>query len=327
MQSVLGNGSFPGASDTTLTRVCGGMEKATIERWMRRVWRQLRGQGHLGVEVQGSRVHVGVLDGSVLGGHERSVLVEVGEVTSYVKVKGIPHRGKELPTSLEVMEELSKEEGKGAFDLLLGDGLYACEGFFKGCEQAGIKGVVKTSEETLNIVKDANGLFDQKTLAEGIEYVEGIDVERMCQYRIWAVAGLQWSESCQYLKVARVEETPLKGKEAGKSSRFYVFSQAPRLSAMSLRQLAHLRWFIENNGFKALNEQVHSKHCFSHHSSTALVISLLQMIAAMLASAYHSFLKRNQHLMKSLWDHGTFSMQFLRTLLWSSLFLAKVDSS
>lgn len=311
-------------SDTTIARVCHRIEEALLEKCLQEVGQRIRQEGMLGVSLQGKRCRVGVVDGTTLGGQMASVLIEMGEVASCLGLEQIPKRGKELPASLALIQSKAKSN---KLDYLLGDGLYACEGFWQACSDLGMAGVVKTPEESLNIIKDANGIFDGKEPLEGVESAEGTDAQRNCTWRAWGVENLPWSETERLLKVVRVEETFFKGKFAGETHRFWVLSQDQSLSAVSLRELAHSRWFIENEGFKALNEQVHSKHLYSHDPDTACVISLMQIIGAMLISAYHWFLSSMKESLEWLWDHGSFPMRLLRKCLWKFGNLAKADTS
>lgn len=311
-------------SDTTITRVCARMEGVTLEKSMQEIGQKIRQEGMVGVSLGGQRRRVGVVDGTSLGGQLASVLMEVGEVASCLGLERIPKRGKELPVSLALIQSKTQSN---QLDYWLGDGLYACEEFWRVCSAEGVAGVVKTPEESLNIVKDANGIFDAKERLEGVEFAEGTDAQRNCTFRVWGVENLPWSETERVLKVVRVEETFFKGKFALETHRFWVLSQDQNLSAVSLRELAHQRWFIENEGFKALNEQVHSKHLYSHDSHTALILSMLQIIGAMLMAAYHWFLSSMKQSLEWLWDHGSFPMRLLRRYLWSSWNLARQDTS
>lgn len=311
-------------SDTTISRVCARMEVGALDKTLQAVGQKIRQEGMLGVSVGGQRCRVGIVDGSSLGGQLASVLLEAGDVPTCLGLERIPKRGKELPVSLALIE--SKTEFN-KLDYLLADGLYACEEFWRVCESKGVIGVVKTPEESLTIIQDANGLFDAKERLEGIEFAEGTDAHRDCTFRVWGVENLPWSQRERLLKVVRVEETFFKGKFALETHRFWVLSQDQSLSAISLRELAHSRWFIENKGFKALNEQVHSKHLYSHDSDTAWVVSLLQIIGAMLISAYHWFLSAMKESLEWLWDHGSFPMRCLRKCLWSFWNLARQDTS
>lgn len=311
-------------SDTTISRVCTRMEVSVLKKNLHGVAEKIRQEGMLGVSVGGQRCRVGIVDGSSLGGQLASVLVEAGDVPTCLGLERIPKRGKELPVSLALIQSKIPSD---KLDYLLADGLYACEEFWRVCESTGVSGVVKTPEESLTILQDANGLFDAKERLEGVEFTEGTDAQRECTFRGWGVENLPWSHRERLLKVVRVEETFFKGKFAGGTHRFWVLSQDQSLSAVSLRELAHQRWFIENEGFKALNEQVHSKHLYSHDPDTAWVISLLQIIGAMLISAYHWFLSEMKESLEWLWDHGSFPMRLLRRCLWSGWNLAGQDTS
>jgi len=248
-----------------------------------------------------------------------SVLVELGKIAAPVCAVRYPKRGKELPASYSVLRHMAKREGKGLFDLVLFDGLYACEPLWKLCDEIGVSGLVKTSEESLNIIKDANGIFDAPRLLPEVEYVEELDLERSCSCRIWAVGELEWSNIERKLKVARVEQTFLKGARKGQKERFWVLTQDSTLDGSTLKLLAHRRWFIENNLFKAFNEQTHSKHLFNHTPAAAVNITLLQMVGRTCLEFYRTSLERSRQCIKDWWDHGTFSPKVLRTLLRSSL--------
>lgn len=319
MREALGSERAQVASDTTIARVAKQWEIREVERIVRAVWRKGRTRGVLGKELGGEDRTVGVIDGTTLGGQMRSVMVEAGKAVACVGVEPIVKRGKELPSSMKLIRAVAREEGKGFVELLGGDGLYACERFWRTCRRAGVKGWVKTGEEGLSIIQDANGLFDARRLPPGVEYQEGVDALRGCRYRVWAVEEMPWSQTNMKLKVGRVEEEYFKGRRKGHTERFWVLSQDQEMKALPLRELAHGRWFIENNGFKAANEQAHTKHTWSRDEHTARIFSLLQMIGIMLMTAYRHWLETFKEELKSLWDHGVLSMKMLRMHLWRSL--------
>jgi hypothetical protein len=322
VRRALGSSRKRVASDTTVSRVCDVMRTSDLRDRMNRMWRSARREGLLGVEVNGRRRRVGIIDGSFIGGQYMSVMVEAGEIPAPVSVVRYPKRGKELVASGALLRHLAKQEGRGCFDCALGDGLYANEPFFAACEEAGVKAVVKLKPEEadrLLILKDARGIFDARKLLPDVEYQEGLDKERGCRYQVWAVADLEWSTSGRRLKVVRVREKWLKGRYKGQTLDFWVISQDPMLDAMTLRRLAHLRWFIENNEFKALNEQAHSKHVFRRASAGAFNITLLQMMGRTWLELYRHELRRLREQMKHLWDHGSFPLRLLRSKLWTSM--------
>jgi hypothetical protein len=295
------------------------MGEESVEPLLEGVYERLNAQGLCKVEVEGKRMRVGVVDGSGIGGQLASFLMLLGEVPTILALQRLKKKGKELPVTLRMLRQTPQRWGRGFLSLVLGDGLYPTTSFWKTCQSIGSDGVVKTDEITLSIVQDANGIFDAPQLLPGVDYITGTDAERGCRYRLWAVEALPWSNTEITLKVARVEETYLKGKRAGQTIRFWVLSQNQSLNALTLRKLAHWRWFIENNGFKALNEQVHSKHLFSHNPHAALVIAHLQLIGFMLLQAYRVYLQYWKNQLKTFFDHGALSLQLLRNRLRSSI--------
>lgn len=318
------------ASDTTVSRVCDVMKTSEIRQHLKGVWQSVRREGLLGVEIAGRRCRVGIIDGSFMGGQYASVMMEAGEIPVPVSVVRYPKRGKELVASGILLRHLKGQAGRGCFDYVLDDGLYANEPYWVTCDEVGVKAVVKLKPEEadrLLILKDARGLFDASKRLPGVEYVEGMDTHRGCAYHVWAVGDLEWSTSGRRLKVARVREKWLKGPYQGQTLEFWVISQDPTLDAVTLRRLAHLRWFIENNGFRAFNEQAHTKHVFRRRSAGALNITLLQMMGRTWLELYRHELQRLRERMKHLWDHGTFSLRLLRSYLWTSLGAASLNTT
>lgn len=330
VRRALGSSRKQVASDTTVSRVCDVMKTSDLRGRMKGMWRSARREGLLGVEINGRRRRVGILDGSFIGGQYMSVMVEAGEIPVPVSAVRYPKRGKELVASGILLRHLAKHDGRECFDYALDDGLYANEPFFSACEEAGIQAIVKLKPEEadrLLILKDARGLFDAPKRLTGVEYAEGLDKERGCRYRVWGVAGLEWSTGGRTLKVVRVQEEWLKGPYKGQTLEFWVISQDQDLDALTLRRLAHLRWFIENNEFKALNEQAHTKHVFRRQSAGALNITLLQMMGRTWLELYRHELRRLRERMKHLWDHGSFPLRLLRSKLWTSLGAALPNTS
>jgi hypothetical protein len=206
--------------------------------------------------------------------------------------------------------------------------LYANERYWKACDRVRVKGLVKTTDDAnFAILDHARMLFDYPVRGEqvGYQYAHGCDAERRCTYRVWLTTGL-WATTRRRLAVARVEETSLKGPRAGLRDVFWVLSQDLALSPEHLRTLAHGRWFIENNGFRALNEQTHRKHQASHNPHTAMVLATFQAMAFMAIAAYRAKLAHHQDQLRVLWDHGQVSFRLLRTALWLSLALPNAAS-
>jgi len=84
--------------------------------------------------------------------------------------------------------------------VILAEGLYpTCEDFRLCREELGSDWLVKTQEETLNVIQDARSLFftRQGKVRQGMKRVEGLDVQRQREYEVvwdedfdWK--GLKW---------------------------------------------------------------------------------------------------------------------------------------
>lgn len=308
-----------GASDTTMMRIMEGMTPEALNAGLRKVAHRIRAEGNAGVTIGNKRYRVGIVDGTCIGGQQVSVLMMAGAVGSIVGAEPIEKYGKELEASFKLLGCVNRFYGYPVADICLGDGLYACTGFFKTCAAIGADGIVKTDNTGLNAIKEANEIFDSAGLLSGVDYQEGCDPQRGCAYRAWSVGDIAWMDTEIRLTVARIEETHFKGKLKGQTERFWMLSQSSRFSAVELRELGHGRWFIEANGFRCLNEQCHTKHIYSHNKKTAFLFSILNFIAFMLINSYRDWLAQWREHLKSLWDHGSFPLRLLRGCLLASV--------
>ena len=138
---------------------------------------------------------------------------------------------------------------------------------FQWCrEEIGSHLLVKTDEKTLSVVEDARLFFGKnEAVVDGLETAEGFDAERMAEYRITAAGGFNW-QGVQ-LKVAHVwERYSNPKKDHAEEVEFWVFTTDDTLSAEDMREVAHLRWHIENRTFRQLNHLVRSKRRVSKNS-------------------------------------------------------------
>mgnify|MGYP005856862505 CR=1 FL=1 len=310
------------ASDSEIARVVKQMDIETKREVLRTMCCSVRAQGWGKVELpRAGRVRIGIIDGSTFGKFFFSVFQCLGAVAVPLDLEPYKKRGEELPASFRLLKRVATQHGKRFVDYIGGDGLYMTHEFFRICrEELGCHGFIKTDEETLTLRQDVDGLFDSKPLLPGIEYVEGTDVNRYLSYRIWAAAGFEWDGTPYPLKVARIEKTFLKGKEAGKTVRFYVITTDERLTALDLWELSHLRWGIENNGFKGLNGQCHSKHRFFRKDASAMMrLILILFVSYILVQAFLIWVK----LHAKEWNLGNLPRElflpWLRQILWESL--------
>ena len=243
--------------------------------------------------VGGGKWRIGVIDGSCFGRFMASCFAEIGLVCLMGGLEAIPKFGKELPSSQRLLRRLLARFGPRWVDLLLLDGLYVAQGFLRVClEECYVDFLIKTQEAGLDIIQDAMGLFrNYRAYAHDIEYVQGTDAQRMVSYRVYALGGFFLEGVKAPIKVAWVQEEDLR---SGKQVEFWVLTSLEELTAGQMRELAHWRWDIENNGFKSFNSLVHTKHIYSHDLHAAEAMALILLIAGTVLQLFLSHVGREE---------------------------------
>lgn len=185
------------------------------------------------------------------------------------------------------LRRLKAKLGEGFVNLILGDGLYLNAPFFNLClDELKSDVLVKTDDITLRIIQDASGLFEAKDdPAFDIVTVCGVDTMRMRSYQITQADGFFHQGIDAPLMVAKVEEVVLR---TGEVLTFWVVTSMTSLTPEELRELAHLRWDVENNGFKAANQTVWTKRIYSHNPQAQAAVLLILFTVCNLLFLFHS---------------------------------------
>jgi hypothetical protein len=180
-------------------------------------------------------------------------------------------------------------------DVVLGDGLYITQGMIRLCrEELGTHLLVKTSEESLIIVRNAEEIIESRS--RPIEETRGVDLLRGVAFEIQAVSGLRHADVPHPLKVARVKLDRIKGPNRNSCEDFWILTTDQSLTPLQMRELAHLRWSIENHAFRALSAAVDSKHVWTRGENSTKrfeVLMLLMFLAFTLLLAYHAQLDQD----------------------------------
>ena len=287
-------GSFrPLVSDSTISRSLATFRLAGLHSLLGAVYAAGRAVGLGRCQVGGGRWRIGVIDGSCFGRFMASCFAEIGSVCLMGGLEAIPKFGKELPSSQRLLRRLLARFGPRWVDLLLLDGLYVAQGFLRVClEECHVDFLIKTQEAGLDIIQDAMGLFrNYGAYAHDIEYVQGTDAKRMVSYRVYALGGFFLEGVKASIKVAWVQEEDLR---SGKQVEFWVLTSLEELTARQMRELAHWRWDIENNGFKSFNCLVHTKHIYSHDLHAAEAMALILLIAGTVLQLFLSHVGREE---------------------------------
>lgn len=310
---------FP-ASDSTIARVLRLMWLKPLGIILKTISLNVIRLGKSKIELpKVGRVKIGIIDGTSFGRLLASVISIAGEVDMPIDIEPFESKGKELPASQRLLQRFLQTYGRGFVDFMVGDGLYATRDFFSFCiNRLGCHGVVKTDEKMLQVVEFAEGLFNQYPGGdEYIEHVKGIDSLRKEEYEVWATSYIYWDGLPYQLRVARVMDTHLAGKYKGKTDVYYVITTATELPAIAMRELAKIRWHIENETFKALNEQCHSKHAFVRNEG--MIALLLILFASFITiQVYRTLVEEyKEGLNLKRWHRVSFRLlrkDFLKTL-------------
>jgi hypothetical protein len=292
VRKFIGSNRLQVASDTALPRILAGLCLTQLRNLNYLIYGRAKSEGLLRLnDPLLANLRIGAMDGSCLGGRFWATCFEIlGDPPVMLDFEPMAKKGKELPTASKLFNRLENRFGKGFIDLDLLDALYASQHHINQHLRAGIDVLIKTDEKTFNIIEDAEGIFNQWSNSnDGIAYEKGIDEERLVEYEIWSAAGFTFPGVDKPFKVARVKERNLK---TGEETIFWVLTTRLSLSNQQMRELAHRRWSIENNGFKQLNDQVESKRIWTHDEDVWLRLFWIQIMAFNLIELFTVFLEK-----------------------------------
>lgn len=174
-----------------------------------------------------------------------------------------------------------------AYDVVLGDALYAQAPFFKAVLALGKDPLVVLKQQERHLYIDALALCQQ---IEPSEFTRG-----KAQVRCWDVADLDsWSSLGRKVRVVRtVETTSVKRQLNGKKEElaanwvWVTTANALRVPARAVVALGHSRWDIENRGFNEGVTHFHMNHVYRHEPVAMLAMNLLTMLAMNLLGAFY----------------------------------------
>ncbi len=262
-------------SDTTISRSLSTYFLAPLRMYLKSIYIRASHFGKCKIELCGRRLKAACVDGSQFGGFYGCVLQVLGETNLLLDIEPTTGKGKELPTSRILLQRAFDEYGLGFVDLFLLDGLYKDRKTINLILSKGSHVLVKTTETRLNIIQDANGLFTYWEKFPGVDYQKGFDVDRLCEYQVWSCGSFHLWGVKGNIKVAHVLEYYIK---EDRHEDFWVLCSDEKLSGLQMREGGHIRWTIENNGFRALNEQTNCDHVYTHDFHTFLALMLMIFI-------------------------------------------------
>jgi hypothetical protein len=264
-------------SDTTLSRSLESMQLAPIREVLRSAYHVGRRAGLSKWEGTLGSHRLGIVDGTSFGSYMASCLEIVGPGAFLIDMEPIPKRGKELPASYGLLRRVGATLGVGHLDLVLGDGLYFNAPFFSLClDELHSDVLVKTDDARRDVIVDAMGLFRTPPGAfAGIVRAEGLDRERLCTYQMAMASGFEMTGVEEQVSVVWIREEYLKKELCAEFWVIFTQRYGPGLTIEDAREVGHLRWDVENHGFKEFNAAMHSKHGYSRNPDVMAPLELL----------------------------------------------------
>jgi len=212
-----------------------------------------------------------------------------------------------------LLDRVFDEYGDGFVDIFLLDGLYTDKKTINQVLSHKSHVLIKSTETGLNIIKDAEGLFNGFSSGllghweeyPGMEHEKGFDSTRMCEYELWACGDFEFPGVKESMKVAHIKESYIKEE---RTEDFFLITDE-NLSGLQMRELGHIRWHIENNGFKQLDEQTNCDHVYTHCAHTFVALMLLMFIG------WNLLLLFDLEDIKAGYEYVKWTLDFLSELL------------
>jgi hypothetical protein len=246
------------ASDSTVNRALRWLDGKEVEK-LQRSFLPLMEQHHLAkirLAPDCPSRRVGILDGSQMGQHHVVAFDLCGKIDYPLMVSNSHSRGKELPVAKRMVENLTKVLGDRFPQLFLLDSLYFNQPFFDCLRSKAAHVLIKSDEPSFReVLMDAKFVFDNKEdLVVPVQEKQGFDDVRFCSWRIEKTSGVFAGYPLQVSHL--LEDYPKRKKN--QHLECWIVTTDLTLLPEEIREAAHLRWHIENNGFKRL----------SHHTAT-----------------------------------------------------------
>lgn len=262
-------------SDTHLARVIKELDVDELRAINRRISERDTNVYRL---QSGREIRLGLVDGTTLNKTLVSAFQSVRNDANrnIVDLELFPGPGHELATTAKLIDRVVQRSEPGAWNIIGADGLYMTRKHMKQCLDLGVDFFVKTKEETLTIIQEAKEIFRRRRLyPKEVETVEGVEEKIHLRHRVFAGSGFSFEGIDSLLRVAWIEET---STLTGVTEEYFVVTSRLDLTAEELREFGHLRWSIENNGFKLFNALSSSKHGYVKDEAVGLRLVFLLAI-------------------------------------------------
>lgn len=192
----------------------------------------------------------------------------------------------EVSAAIRLLERVLEHYPR-AFDVVLGDALYANSAFFTFVRSRGKHALAVLKDERRDLWEDSRSLFAGMT---PVEIPRGRWVASC-----WDLEGFtSWPQVGQPVRVVESLERKTVRRQLGEQeetvgSHWAWVTTLPsgHASTKAVLELGHRRWAIENEGFNELSTRQHGDHVYRHHPRAMLVFLLLAMICCNVLVAFY----------------------------------------
>lgn len=300
----------PMPSADTVGRVCAVTEPADIRTLAHHVYSRLKRAKALAPPAHG-------LMGAALDGHEshatyrrccpgclqRVIHTAAGDRTQYyhrhvtiqlvakdlyllLDAEPLAPGEDEVAAALRLLERVIQEYPR-AFDVVLGDALYADSRFFNYVLRKGKDAMAVLKDDRRDLLADAQSLFMQTS---PVTTNHG-----RTQTAQWDIQGFtSWPQVHQPVRVVASNETwivkrQIDRRDEPRGSKWVWVTTLSKAQATTraVVQLGHDRWKIENEGFNELTRRQHGDHVYKHDARAMLVFCLLAMLCMNIFGAFY----------------------------------------
>lgn len=305
-------GAVIGSADTH-GRVLCMMDREQIRKMIKKVYRQMRRNKALGGNHQGLRALIvdgheqtasylrncdGCLERRIGDGEKERIQYYHRNVTAMLVCGGrrllldceMQKAGEsEVGCASRLLKRIFKEYPR-AFEVVLGDGLYAQGPFFKMAQKHGKHVIAVLKDDRRDLMGDSMGLF--QTMQPSVSQKD------KNHRQTWDMEGFtSWEGFGEAVRVVRCLETHMikrqKSDEEECITRDWVWVTPLSQSIASTKtivEFGHSRWGIENEGFNELVNQWHGNHIYKHEAK-AIEASWLVLLLAY--NLFHAFIDLN----------------------------------
>lgn len=211
------------------------------------------------------------------------------------------HEG-ELTAAKRLLHSVTSQYGPRFITLLTLDALYMNQPFVREYKALGYEAVIRVKDERTDLYQEIEALSTQ------VKPIEDYDPQQGVAYTIYEIPDLHlsigWEIPLRGFKI--IETTASRGTQT-----FLCATTSMSLCADQVRRVVHLKWGIENNGYKDLKDNWHLEHNFHHHSTATWAIVLVMLIAYNL---FYAYVYRN---LKTYRLYGLTLEQIIRELIYS----------